>query len=185
MGTVATNARIYLDVETTGLSPFDSQIIEVAAVLFADGVPTSRFESLVHASPEAIERGREALAINKVPPALLASAPPADTVAASLKAWLDAIDQLHPEATYHSFNADFDFRFLRVAPWLLDQARVGECVMKASMEHMGWSRWPKLRAAAEFFKLEFEGEAHRAMADTLMAARIYEEIIRARKAVSV
>jgi len=177
--------RIYFDCETNGFYPPKYQVVEVGVIAIHESKEIARFSSLVYASPEAIEIGKDAFKVNGIKPEDLATAPEASGVAASLQAWLQALLAVYPDASYHAFNNAFDFEFLCGTPWNLDRTRVGECVMKAAMAAMGTFRWPKLRAAAEYFKLQFEGEAHRAMIDTLMAAMIYEEIIRARKAVSV
>lgn len=182
MGTV----RIYFDCETNGFHPPKYQVVEVGVVAIHESKEIARFASLVYASPEAIEIGKDAFKVNGIKPEDLATAPEASSVAASLQSWLQALLAIYPDATYHAFNNAFDFRkFLCAEPWNLDVARIGECVMKAAKEAMGLSKFPNLGEAAAHFSLKFEGEAHRALADTLMAAGIFEEIIRARKAVSV
>lgn len=176
-----TNARVYFDVETTGFHPADSQIIEIAATLWKDDELVRGFSSLVYATPEAIERGASALAINHISPKDLETAPSVEKVAELVRNFLAPIIVEFPDVTYHSYNRQFDFTFLYQPPWSIEKERVGECVMEAATEAMGRSRWQKLSKAAEYFNVAWPGEAHRALADCIVAGHVHKEILRARK----
>ena len=174
-------AAIYADVETTGFSSEADQIVEVGLSVIHDAQEIGSFSSLVFASEEAIAAGEEALKANGIDPDLLRDAPPRDQVAEEMWNFLRPILVAFPDLSFHSFNVGFDRRFLAHNPWSIPRERWGECVMDASMRAMGLSRFPRLGDAIEFFKLKFEGEAHRALPDARMAARVHREILRARE----
>jgi DNA polymerase III epsilon subunit-like protein len=168
---------IVVDLETSHLSPFHGQILEIAALAIDGEAEVASFHSLVFASPEVLAVSGDALRINCLDPDELASAPKLEDVAADFRGWLSNLQGY----TIHSFNNQFDRGFLAQDPWAIDRVLWGECIMDRAMRSMGLSRWPKLSAAAEHFKVSAEGDAHRAMPDARMAWLIYREILRARR----
>lgn len=107
-----------------------------------------------------------------------------------LAAWL----RLQGVESVSAFNNGFDRVMVERtlggetgAPW-------GECIMEAAMGVMGpagvlparrWRdgqewKWPSLREAVEFFGVEREGAAHRALSDARAAAGVYRAVLASR-----
>ena len=187
---------LVLDTETTGFADRDwSRVVEVGAVLVGcDGAEVACFESFV--LPDILdERADGALAVNHITREMLADAPDAETVSARLESWIINLgDPLtsEPFTPYASaFNIAFDRPMLARMGWRWN--RWARCIMERASDIMGEEgllgerrngryRWPKLSAAAEFFGVTVDGEAHRALTDARTAARIMA-CIRARDVV--
>ncbi len=118
-----------------------------------------------------------ALEINKITREELRQALPTVQVAETFKRFLVRCG-LHSGALLSAFNNQFDQKFLAVEPWAIDNYLWGPCVMLMAAKAMDPYRkkWPKLKAAAEHFSLEWDGTAHRALADARMAARVHQAI---------
>ena len=98
---------IAFDVETTGLSPMNDKIIEVAAVLFENGEIIKRYSTLVN--PE-IFIPYSATAINHITNEMVKDAPQECIVYAELVDFLG--DALKQQTTICAHNASFDMNFL-------------------------------------------------------------------------
>lgn len=98
---------IAFDVETTGLSPMNDKIIEVAAVLFENGEIIKRYSTLVN--PEVFIP-YSATAINHITNEMLKDAPKESIVYAELVDFLG--DALKQQTTICAHNASFDMNFL-------------------------------------------------------------------------
>ena len=173
-------AAIYADVETTGFSTEKNQIVEVGLAAFHGAQEIGTFHSLVHATDEAIAAGADALEKNHINPDDLRTAPLAIDVAELMWQWLRPILAAFPELRLHSFNVPFDRRFMACDPWFVERELWGECVMDASMRAMGQHRYPRLSDAIEYFKVQPEGDAHRALPDARMAAKVHLAILEQR-----
>lgn len=93
---------IAFDVETTGLN-FDDRVIEVAAVLFENGVPTKYYSSLVNPGISISESATE---VNHITDEMLIEAPlPKDVYPSLLDFFGDKI--------LVAYNAAFDMSFLK------------------------------------------------------------------------
>ncbi len=98
---------IAFDVETTGLSPMNDKIIEVAAVLFENGEITQSYTSLVN--PEVFVP-YSATAINHITNEMVKNAPKENIVFAELVEFLG--DALKQQTSICAHNASFDMNFL-------------------------------------------------------------------------
>lgn len=177
------------DVETTGRSPYNSRIVEVAAIVLDHNfAEIERWGTLVNPGREALAKAQpEAMAVNKLTADDLKDAPRSEEAAEGFQALLDR----HRGATLHAFNNDFDSLFLRQAPWNIPVNRWGDCIMLAAMEIMeaedalerrwnGSCKYPKLMEAIAFFGLKSE-TSHRAIVDARAAADVFIEIQRRRR----
>lgn len=100
-------AFIAFDVETTGLSPTSDRIVELGAVLYADGQPTERFSSLIN---PGVSISPSASAVNHITNDMLRTAPTEDIVYPSFIDFLG--NALHGEVVMCAHNASFDIGFL-------------------------------------------------------------------------
>ncbi|MGN0356735.1 MAG: exonuclease domain-containing protein [Blautia sp.] len=98
---------IAFDVETTGLSPMNDKIIEVAAVLFENGEIIKRYSTFVN--PEVFIP-YSATAINHITNEMVKDAPKECIVYAELVDFLG--DALKQQTTICAHNASFDMNFL-------------------------------------------------------------------------
>jgi DNA polymerase III epsilon subunit-like protein len=178
--------RIYADCETTGLCAGDHLIASVAGVLKDSERTVSHFYSLANPGEEHLQRDDidEAFAINGLTREMLRAAPPTEEVAKQFGEWLLSCTAAGWQiGDLHAYNRGFDSRFLAEMPWNVPDAWWGECVMLAAHRVINpYGRWPKLVAAARHFGLEWEGKAHGALPDALMAARVHQKILERRVA---
>lgn len=152
---------VYLDTETTGLSPARGDtIVEVAIVdsngqvlldtLVDPGRPIPWHASNIHGITDDMVRGRPRL--GQLMPRVL-------EIVASEQVVI--------------YNAAFDAPFF---PGGLQQARSVECAMKRFANVLG-GRWRKLDVAAEHVGHRWTGVAHRALADTLACRSVWDWLV--------
>lgn len=98
---------IAFDVETTGLNPTTDRIVEIGAVLFANGEPVDSFSTLVNPH---INISASATAVNHITSAILSSAPLEQNVYPRLIEFLG--NALCGNVIMCAHNAKFDFDFL-------------------------------------------------------------------------
>ncbi len=151
---------VYLDTETTGLSPRDSRIVEVALVDDSGGVLLNTLVNPCLPIPAG------ATAIHGITDDDVADAP-------LLEELLPALNALVRGCRLVIYNSQYDLGFL---PSLRAVSPKVECCMLAAQKAMGYSRWPKLVAAAEWSGYVWTGNAHRALADTLAARHVWQTI---------
>ncbi len=176
------------DVETTGRRTYNSQIVEVGAVVLDERfAEIERWGTLVNPGPQALALAQpKAMEVNEISEKDLEDAPGPAEAAAGFRKVLER----HPEATIHSFNNEFDSWFLAREPYNVPLARWGECIMLAAMKIMekanalglrynGKPKFPNLKEALAFFNLKAEA-THRAVDDARAAADVYVEILRRR-----
>lgn len=170
---------IHVDVETTGLRTPQARIVEVGASVLNDKFEEiASFSSVVNPGAESMALADpEALRVHGIPIEEIAAAPPSAEVARSLEKFLDQ----HWGALLFAYNREFEMWFLGKEPWRIPASKWGECLMIASMEAMGRTRWPRLGMAAEFFKVP-QAEAHRALPDARVAGQIHVAILKQRLA---
>lgn len=180
---------VIVDIETTGLLASSHRAIEVAAVALDENYKEiGSFSSLAHPGDAFIDLiDPEAMETHHIPLDEILAAPPAEGVARRLEAFLDSFWG----ALYFSFNVEFEKRFLSLPPWSISDKKWGECLMLASMREMqrhgaakisptsGRVKWPKLSEACEFFRIP-QANAHRALPDTRIAAKVYAAIMKDR-----
>lgn len=168
MGT-ASGRTLYLDVETTGLSCSEGdEIVEIAVI---DDAGQVLLESLIR--PIRCQEWPEAQAIHGITPADVASAPELEGLIPRLQVLFEQAD------TLVIYNAAFDVSFL---PVLLRPLANGKavCAMQAFALQIGdWDerreafRWYSLTEAARHAGHQWDGNAHRALADAMAARTVW------------
>lgn len=154
-----------IDFETTGISPgMGDRATEVAIVLLEGGRVVARFQSLMNAGvhiPAFITQ------LTGITNAMVASAPPAETVMADAARFV-------ADAPMVAHNASFDRRY-----WQAELARCGvpaqqpfACTVLLSRRLYPEAPSHKLGTLVEWFHLPRTGQAHRALADAEMAAEL-------------
>jgi len=166
---------LVIDTETTGLGD-DAVILEIAVVAYSDAEdPAPIFQSLVR-PPAHITAWPDAQAIHGITPDMLQDAP----------AWPDIwprLLEIFEGRQLASYNWEFEKRMLRSTHlvWAIDNQseevfsmEPGICLMKAFClwKEGDGGKWWKLVDAATALDIPQEGQAHRAAADAMMAARL-------------
>jgi len=177
--------RVYVDVETTGLSRAKgAAIVEIGVVMYRDGAEVAAFASLCNPGPAALEceDADAALAVNQITREQILAAPASEKVADAV---CNFIDMVAPTANvgdvkYHSFNVAFDSKFLGEKPWCFPGEDWSECVMLASQKALGLHRWPRLDYMIDHFSIPKNG-SHRALVDARAAAEIHQRILKGDK----
>jgi DNA polymerase III epsilon subunit-like protein len=156
---------VYLDTETTGLSPSLDEILEIA-IINDYGQPL--LNTLV--KPVKLTQWGEAETIHGISPHMVADAPTLEQLAPRIRTAVSGQDVV-------IYNAAFDAGFLGD---LLSNAKSIHCCMNAWSEHVGeWSdyhgnyRWHKLTDAASSIRHQWSDSAHRALADTLACRSVW------------
>lgn len=161
--------RVWVDTETSGLEPSRDLVLEIAAIA-EDG---RTFQSLANPGDEALEFIKDcfALKVNGLKIEELRAAPPTSDVAASFKAWLSTLGPVELWA----YNSGFDMGFLEREPWAIGRMYWDGCVMRLAANG---KKWQRLSEVAARMGLEWDGAAHRALADAKMAMRVHLELDR-------
>lgn len=189
-----------LDTETTGFprDPLACVIDVGGVVLDTDGTEIASFSTLVRPTSWG-PHCDEASKIHGITHAMLADAPASAEVVTDLYAWLEA----HGVRYVTAFNVEFDAAMLRR---MRAELRWAPCIQQAAAEIMGpagalrdadpahprydprspWS-FPPLSprpnkdkrglSACEFFGVQPELPAHRALSDATTAARVLRKIL--------
>ena len=158
-----------IDFETTGISPGQGdRATEVAIVLLERGQVVDRFQSLMNAGvhiPAFITQ------LTGITNAMVASAPPAETVMAEAARFVGELPMV-------AHNASFDRRY-----WIAELARAGvpapqpfACTVLLSRRLYPEAPSHKLGNLVDWFQLPRTGRAHRALADAEMAAELLQRI---------
>lgn len=166
-----------LDFETNGDAPSQGgRPTEIAIILFRNGRPAERFQSLMSTGARISPFVESLTGITN---AMANAAPPASVVMRQARAFVGS----HPLAAH---NAAFDSKF-----WDAEMARLGcarapsqdfACTMLLARRVFPEARDHKLGTLASLLRIPSQGSAHRAMADTEMAMgllyRIQERLTR-------
>lgn len=149
-----------IDIETTGLSPEDDYIIEVAAVRFRNGLETESFSSLIK---PPIPIPIEATIINNIADYMVQDAPDMDTV------MFQFFDFIGEDMLVGHNIASFDIKFLRKFAYF-DNGYSDTYLM---VKHR-WLDTPnkKLNTLCRYFGIVNE-EEHRALSDCRAAGQLY------------
>ena len=149
---------LYLDTETTGLSPRDGAMIVEVAIVDDRGValidtlvdplkPIPRQASNVHGITDAMVRGKPTLA-----------------------QLMPTIRRIVAAQQVVIYNATFDAPFF---PGKLREAAQIDCAMRQFAEVAGGGTWRKLDFAAAHVGHVWSGNAHRALADALACKSVW------------
>jgi len=157
---------LYLDTETTGLSPrTGARIVEIAIV---DDTGRPVLDTLVN--PER-PIPLESSSIHGISDAMVSNAP-------TMRELWPSIEQLVDGHHVVIYNAAFDRAFF---PNQLSHAGRVSCAMLSFAEvygevspTRGGYKWQKLTTAAEHIGYEFHGAAHRALADALACRAVWQ-----------
>lgn len=162
-----TSSRVYLDTESTGLSPADDALLEIA-ITGDTGLPL--LNTLI-CPPEIFTAWPAAQAVHGITPAMVRDAPTLHALAPAIRAAVQDRDVI-------IYNAEFDAGFLGD---LLAGARSVQCCMRAWARHAGeWSEWHgdwrlhRLEQAAAAVCFDWPGEKHRALADALACRAVWQ-----------
>lgn len=156
---------VVLDTETTGLSPFEDRIIEVAAVKYNNGQPMDRFVSLVNPS---VPLDPEITRLTGITDRELKKAPAFAEIAPKLR---DFIGELPVVA----HNAVFDVDFI-----ITECARAGVKIDIKYINTVRMAKWClppqpdyKLATLIETFGLLDHAQEHRALSDVEACENLY------------
>ncbi|MBI2118713.1 MAG: single-stranded-DNA-specific exonuclease RecJ [Elusimicrobia bacterium] len=158
---------VVLDLETTGLSLWDHEIIEVGALLLRNFVPCGQFHSLVRPT-KPISKGAEQ--VHGITLEMVKDAP-------QLKEVLPKLLKFIGDRTIIAHNAKFDLGFLQTAV----QKIMGREFQNNTIDTLSLSRtiFPfeshALGALAKELKIEMK-QAHRSLDDCLATAIVYKRI---------
>ena len=160
-----------IDFETTGLSPtMGDRATEIAIVLMEGGQVVDRFQSLMNAGVHINAFIESYTGISN---AMVRAAPPAEVVMADAARFVG-------DAPMVAHNASFDRRF-----WAAELARLDRpahnpfaCTMLLSRRLYPEAGSFRLGSLAAHHGIEFSAQAHRAMADADVAARLWARIVR-------
>jgi len=149
---------IYLDTETTGLSPAKGDRIVELAIVDDAGMPL--LDTLVNPGCPIPWYARN---VHGISDEMVAGAP-------SLSALLPRIREIAAASrTLVIYNASFDLPFFPPGTW--DGVEV-RCAMRRFADVNG-TRWQKLDAAARQVRHRWTGDKHRALADALAARSVW------------
>ncbi|MDR1101921.1 MAG: exodeoxyribonuclease VII large subunit [Clostridiales bacterium] len=157
------NTFVALDVETTGLSPFLDEIIELAAIKFKDGKIVDEFVTLIHPSRQIPARITQITGITN---SMVASAPRMDEIISKfLKFCAGELIVAH--------NASFDMGFINAAcdKYGLTFDNKVVCTLQLSRKKLNLPN-NKLATVSRHFSLEDSG-FHRAKADATICGEIF------------
>lgn len=163
---------VVVDLETTGLSPQRSQILEIGAVRIESLRMTDRFETLVDPGqpvPASITR------LTGIDAALLAGAPGTVCALEDFQAWLAEA----PDAIFVAHNAAFDAGFVRrglAQHGLPALATPVLCTRRLSRRLVPRLGRYGLDALSAHFGIS-NGARHRALGDASAAARLLLELL--------
>lgn len=149
---------VYLDTETTGLSPLYDAVLEIA---ITDDDGNVLVDSLVNPGPQ-LAGWPQAEAVHGISQAMVAQAPALTDLAPAIRAAVSDRDVI-------IYNAAFDKGFIGD---LLTSARSVQCAMKAWTAHTG--RRQQLTRIARSLYFSWPGDAHRARSDTLACRAVWQ-----------
>ncbi len=160
---------IYVDTETTGLAARD-EIVEIAII---DDEGDALFNALV--KPVHHSQWPEAQAVHGISPKEVAHAPIYDELRPIIR-------RLLQDQEVVIYNKAYDSQYLGTE---LEVANSIQCCMLLFAEHYGeWNhrygnyKWQNLNTASQYVLHKWEGEAHRALSDTLATRAVWHYLTR-------
>lgn len=170
------NSMLFLDLETTGLSPENNEIIEIGAWLFKSGVLSNKYSMRikpVRYLPSDVQ------ALTGITNEALADC---DGIEAVLPEFIDFCK----DYPLYGYNLDFDYRFLCVKArvlgfdFTLNGSRKGVDVLKAVRSDFNFKSY-KLENVAKEFNLPVEaGKLHTASYDAYITKLVYDRCMQRR-----
>jgi len=157
---------VAIDLETTGLQPERNDIIEVAAVTFADGDILDEWSSLVNPHSEIPEKITQLTGITQE---MVEGAPDIFTVRAKIK-------RLLGENVLVGHNVGFDLAFLRAQNMALGNHRIDTLTLASIL--LPYAGRYGLGALSRHLDLPaaLEGQNHRALGDARRTAQLFMEL---------
>ena len=160
---------VVIDTETTGLSASKDAIVEVSAVKFERYMPVAVFESFVnpHRSiPEAASK------VNHITDDMVSDAPDFSHIRADLVSFIGS-------STVIGHNLDFDLKFLCSAgiafvdpkQKFFDTLELSRRIIGDEVEDC------KLVTLCDYYKIRYEGGAHRSSSDALANGLLFRELV--------
>jgi DNA polymerase III subunit epsilon len=161
---------VFLDTETTGLYPPRDKIVEIAII---DGNGETLLNTLVN--PER-DIPRVVINIHGIDNEMVKGSPTIEDLESQLIEILSGKKLI-------VYNLNFDIRFLshRVAASIKEKYC---CMLRFAPVYGEWNqyhgnyKWKPLSTAASFVGYEWEGDAHRALADTLACRAVWNYLER-------
>lgn len=157
---------VAIDVETTGLNPRTSEIIQVSAMRFINQTPDQEFTTYIRPRSDIPE---EATEINGITDGDVADAPKFEWIAASLKEFIG-------NSTVVAHNIDFDMKFLLSQGLDLGNERRYFDTLELSRTYDDISSH-KLADACAFHGIHLGSHAHDAGADALACGMLFAKYI--------
>ena len=160
---------VYLDTETTGISASSNTIVEIAIVDDEGAVLLNSLINPLRPIP------RDATKIHGITDSMVVEAPTLKDLWPEIK---DIVSGTHTVI----YNADFDTKFF---PQNLNCAGKISCAMLKFAKVYGEKdpygrgfKWQKLDLAARHVKYRWEGNAHRALSDTLACRAVWKWMLK-------
>ena len=167
---------IVFDLETTGFSPTNNEIIEIGAWKVDNGVVVDKFEALVKPTTPIPTKITEITGITNE---MVKDAEPIETV---LVEFFDFCGGL----PFLNHNSDFDYNFVTVIgkrlglDFTLNNTRGIQCTLKLSRKYLP-NISHKLCDVADYYKIKIDGvdgeSFHRASYDAYVTKLIYDNLL--------
>ena len=165
---------VIVDVETTGLSEYYDEIIEICALYVRGGKIVDKFNTLINPNkPIPLNATR----VNGITDEMVRNKPTIKEVLHSFDRFLQKIE--NPVFVGH--NVSFDIRFLK-ASYEKYLGKTFEpqdtvCTMWLGTKIFGLDRYISLSALASILEIEYDySSLHRASADALLVLKILQKI---------
>lgn len=157
---------VAIDVETTGLSPAQNDIVEIAAIRFEDYKPVSVFHTLCK-PPRGIQS--KARAINGITDQMVADKPTFTQIAESLRNYIGQYPLV-------GHNLAFDLRFIHSAGGFLPAGKKFDTLSLVRAAHLDDLPSKRLTDVCDYFDI-FIPQAHSSVSDAYASAMVYIKLI--------
>ena len=161
---------VVFDLETTGISPYRDQVVEISAVKVVGGVPTDEFTTLVN---PGMHIPAQASAVNGITDDMVADAPAFDY---ALKAFMEFVgDMVLVGHNIHSFDMKF---ICRDSEKFFGQTIGNDYIDTLFMARKYLPTLPHhtLTDLARYYSISTRG-AHRALNDCRMNRQVFEKLV--------
>ena len=157
---------VVVDIETTGTDVTSDKITEIGAVRIKDGQMVESFQTLI--DPE-VSLSKRIVELTGITDEMLVGKPKIEQVYPDFVKFLG-------DAVFVAHNADFDYRFLKIAGKPLGYYLNNECLdtLVLSRKTLTWLPNHKLNTVCGYFNIEFRH--HRALSDAFATAEAFIEL---------